>query len=140
MTTRNPTLRSFLNGKHSKKTVFNFVYNKVLEQGKASLGDGNRCAYRSSNGKCAAGHLIPDREMNAIMKVDPSVNNGGVYCLLDALDIPVRDTNGMKVNFIRDLQRAHDEAAFRNDGRASDAVFIKQYKQKMATLAKKHGL
>lgn len=148
MATSNPTLRSFLNGKHSMKTVFNFVYNKVIEQGRPSLIKGT-CAFRSDNGKCAVGHLVPDREMNALMKKDSKMNHFGIDAIVYELNINHINYNGSnhidynssKLDFIRDLQQAHDSAAFNDDNNiARYEVFVKQYKKKMADLAEKYGI
>lgn len=83
--------------------IFNKVVTKVLKQGKPSVLDaGCACLYRSPDGsKCAAGHLLPDKEYNESLEYTS-----------------VFDINWFTLNFdhdqlvmISDLQTAHDEAS-----------------------------
>lgn len=139
MTTRNPTLRGFLSGKFSKQAVFDYVRKKVNEQGNPSVDNGN-CVYRGENGcKCAAGHLVTDKDMAKV----PHANGNGIFTLARFLDIPNYDTpNEGKLYFISSLQSAHDTAAYdiRTGSYRYGEKFLKEFNNIMNGVANDYNL
>jgi hypothetical protein len=139
----NITLTNYLNNKVSEKEVFDFVFNKIIEQGKPSvirrIVDGIAsapCAYRGDNGcKCAFGHIITDEELNVIQThwfrtIDintlpaPHIMQIAMAHLKDKEIDPLNLETNYKNNFILSLQRAHDVAAYNPN-------FIDAYKSNM---------
>jgi hypothetical protein len=57
--------------------VFDQVVTHLRTQGKKSLLNDQHCVYRGDGGlKCAAGCLISDAEMEAMLEVNVNVNDG----------------------------------------------------------------
>lgn len=135
----NPTIRSFLNRKHTYKEVFDYVRAKVNEQGNPSVLDDGRCVYRGTNGsKCAAGHLIPDKDLKG-----RHVNGVGILDFLDTLGIPnYNSPNENRVIFIVAMQRAHDGASFNmyTGNMNYGEEFLKAFNKEMDNIAKQYGL
>lgn len=135
-----PTIRSFFNGEHDKQEVYDFVYKKIIEQGKASIADDNMCSYRSENGcMCAAGHLITNEDMFIATEYDSNINTMGIRSLSIAIGIDPNDHDN-EIDFIRSLQDAHDEAAYYLGNRVNDETFLHNYKVNMNLVAKCYSL
>ena len=121
----------------TKQETFDFVATKLIEQGVPSMQPGS-CLYRGPNGtKCAAGHLIPDEFYLESDFEYNTADQGLVRRVLADL--------GYDVPFVRDLQRAHDQAAagkafpgdpwVRVDGTYKDLLL-----QNLAAVAANHEL
>lgn len=148
---RNPTLRGFLKGKHSKKTIFDFVRQKINEQGRPSmLSDGGACLYRGPDGiKCAAGHLISDKDMAKTNSEDfLNMNYTNLYALAPFIGIRTEYILDDKFAFAVELQGAHDNAVWDNrklddDGHflpQDNVTFLKNFNERMDIIANKHNL
>lgn len=89
----------------TNQEMFNFVWDKLAEQGCASSTTddfGIACLYRGPNGlKCAAGHLIPDEAYN---EQDEYACVGDVQYFIDHQD-------EYDLLLLSELQVAHDNAA-----------------------------
>ena len=93
------------------KETFEYVLNKILEQGEPSLNKDGKCLYRGPNGlKCAAGHLISDEEYN------PSMEGRGARHTL---------SSHPHMELISQMQIAHDIAS------ANPSNFVREFKSRM---------
>jgi hypothetical protein len=87
--------------------VFDYVVEKLREQGCQSISEGGNCLYRGPNGlKCAAGHLIPDD------KYDERMENGLIlgsnHCLSNSLVTSFFESTGVNLTLAASLQNVHD--------------------------------
>jgi hypothetical protein len=135
-----PTLKSFIEGIHSKEQVLQFVTQKIIEQGKPSYSHISRmCYYRDDHGcRCAIGHLIPDDEYNKNIKgqyndIGESVNSMGVYEYLKTF-YSYAVAISPKGEFLKQLQNTHDHLAV-----YYEYNFIPKFQQRMASLKEKLG-
>jgi hypothetical protein len=60
----NPTLESYLKGKHSLKETALYIKDKLVQQGSGAISPAGSCAYRINGKACAIGQIIPDEEYN----------------------------------------------------------------------------
>jgi hypothetical protein len=119
----NPTLKGFLEGKFTQQEIYDFVYNKIIEQGKPSMVVTDRisgatsCAYRGENGcKCAIGHLLTDEDLKDIEKHNKTTYPTNHLRAMTIMDIMttylITPSLTLYVDkntwFISRLQRAHD--------------------------------
>ena len=108
----------------NKQQVFDFVLNKVVEQGEKSSTDGyfSSCCYRlNKNGKqlkCGIGHLISDQEYNS------GFEGKGVIGLVTEYNF----SKFYPAVFYDDLQLAHDRAV-------EGVNFVCDFKENMKDLA-----
>lgn len=119
---------------HTAQQVFDFVVGRILEQGVASIIDGNNCLYRSPTGlKCAFGHLILEEDYPAVLGED-----GGEIGSLNAFSERTIQKLGWKneahKDLVRDLQLAHDSAA------AICGRFLEEFKRRCKNTADQHRL
>lgn len=86
----------------TKQETFDFVYNKLVEQGEPCIGGDNySCLYRNGkNQKCAGGHLIPDHLYEDAMENTSWDELHEKYPEIAAL--------GHDCLLVQDLQEAHD--------------------------------
>jgi hypothetical protein len=117
-----PTLASYFNGTHNEKDLIDFVEQKLIEQGKMSR-NGAACAYRSQDGcKCAIGVLIPDENYSLGMdntdgSFDYTTVKDIVFKYYDRLGLPNdAHKNLLKIDFLSQLQWAHDDLAWQEHG------------------------
>lgn len=108
----------------NEQEIFNYVIEKLAQQGKRSR-DENGCVYYNENGlKCAVGHLIPNH------LYQPSMDkNGGIVVdllLQSYTDLDYLDTYK---NLLVALQKAHDLS---NN--------ITDIQSQLQTIAKEHHL
>lgn len=85
----------------TNQEIFDIVYKGLRSQKfeRSMLSDGETCAYRGCNGKCAAGWIIPDE----LYKEEYEGNI--IYNVIE-----LSNFLGNKVNFINRLQEIHDES------------------------------
>lgn len=93
----------------NKVEIIEFVKNKLLAQGCKSMGwveekDMDDCKYRSENGKCAVGHLIPDNLYHPSME---SVFPSDVEYFLEHDKFYYDDESNFKENPFRLLPFVH---------------------------------
>lgn len=96
------------------KEIIEFVYDKLMIQGKRSYGPYVKfggeeigCLYRGPNGlKCAAGWLIPDDKYRVEMENVPATI-GIVFTALEDLGY-----TSQQISLIRSLQGIHDRLIF----------------------------
>jgi hypothetical protein len=104
----NPTLESFFKGQHTRTQVKAFVREKLIEQGKPSLGiNGEGCWYRSSGCKCAVGHLIPDNKYSSDME-GFWLSSGLLTQFKEPLGLEGVDIKKEDKKFLQELQDIHD--------------------------------
>lgn len=121
--------------------MFDFCFNKIVEQGEPSINRLGACMYRSVNKnkkilKCAAGHFIPDEEYLAGFE--------SLACGCDVTDY-IGNTNvefglsryfeekGLNHKLLRSMQKAHDTASQYHQ-------FINNFVQNMKVVALQYGL
>ena len=115
--------------------AFDTACKGILAQGRASVDEDNRCAYRGLyNCKCAVGHLITDDEYS------PDFENCAVLGLRHNGKLPKR-LHGLVVfsyraGFLQDLQDIHDQNRYAN----GDHVFIHHFRQDAYKLAARYKL
>jgi hypothetical protein len=116
---------------NSEQEIFNFVYIRLLEQGKPSMDTEGTCVYREpSRGlACAAGHLISNKNYNPELEYN-TVSNGRVW---RAIGLPDEYQS-----FVFELQDAHDAAALTH--RYHGKSWLKVWLANMNKLAKAEGL
>lgn len=118
----------------TRQQMFDAALNGIRKQGGPAI-NGVTCAYRTSSGlKCAAGHLIPDSAIHLIARQDDLINENKMA--------PVREAAGiadMDINFVREMQTAHDASAFHN-GPTRGAQFFAVFEPEMALIAARHRL
>lgn len=142
--------------KERMQQALDIVYTSIIRQGRASVGQGGACQYRSNDGcKCAIGWLMTDEEY------DPSFEDCNFTDLVSAcsgdIDIPEVIAWGKgddeAERFLEAMQGAHDNAAFLDASkwhtddegnpvrpRVTDAEFIEDFKGRMAKIAATFGL
>jgi hypothetical protein len=108
----NPTLESFFKGHHTQTQVKAFVREKLIEQGKPSLGIntesmGEGCWYRSGGCKCAVGHLIPDNKYSPDME-GYWLSSGLLTQFKERLGLEGVDIKKGDKDFLQELQDIHD--------------------------------
>lgn len=153
----NPTLRTFLNGRFTRKQVYEFVLASIIEQGKPGSEQtswGNSvCVYRGDDGvKCGVGHLVTDSDLKKAIKFSggvnskSSVNNLDINSLIYDLDL-LDKSDKEDVNFLESMQATHDDAESmvihkkHKRGSASfNRAFISEFKRGMKTLKKEYNI
>lgn len=137
--------------------AYDLAYYGIINQGRPSLrpsrvGEVNGiatksvCAYRDGLGnKCGIGHLIADSQY--VPKFDDGMNTG-VSILLGS-DIRFKAAimktlpdflgNSEEINFLTQLQIAHDEAALPDDD-CKGRPFIELFKANMCNVAEEFNL
>jgi hypothetical protein len=86
--------------------VFDYVLEKLREQGCQSKY-ADRCLYRGPNGlKCAAGHLIPDDEYDE--KMEDGLLNGPDSVFNNSLVNSYFLQKGVNIDLLARLQSVHD--------------------------------
>lgn len=116
----------------NKQQIFDFVFEKINEQGRTSSNEDGGCEYRGSDGrKCAIGHLMRDDEYHDYYE--------GIGICYDNFQNPVArwaGDKGFDLEFLSSLQDAHDSIIIRDHGRRD----MEQWKTKMTSVALKYGL
>lgn len=80
--------------------IFDFVYEKLKEQGEAATKKNVGCVYRGPGGtKCALGHLIPDEKYNPTLE---DITLTGV--------LHSQGWSPLLYDFLNELQCCHDGA------------------------------
>lgn len=131
-------LRDFLDGRASKQEVFNYVAEKIINQGKPSgtVTKGGRftCLYNGAdNCHCAIGWLltdIPPMSMALLEGHDVDEVVGEMVVNLNPATVDAC------CDFLADLQMSHDAAA----DNSFDTFFVRDFKQCMRKVAEKHQL
>lgn len=86
----------------TKQDIFERVWVKLTAQGVASADD-TGCSYRGPNQTCCAvGHLISDEEY------DPEMDRQGFIANVIRGDLAPERVANQPIDFLRDLQDAHD--------------------------------
>jgi hypothetical protein len=123
----------------NKQEIFNTVYNGLKSQGFKQSRDGNLCRYRSCEGKCAAGHLLPDDVYTEAMEGNAIE---GVSWFLENFE-------GDNLDFIDELQQVHDGfqlwssdlTSMYEDLNLNDTTMTPQMMyERLTFIAWKHGL
>lgn len=92
--------------KFNKQEAFDRSTSGIIAQGGPALGHGTSCAYLAPNGrKCAAGQLIPPDKYDALAMEGKAVSAPEVRAVFGMA------SDDSDLNFLRALQRAHDNAA-----------------------------
>lgn len=116
----------------TEQQVFDFVTKKVIEQGEPSINvKKDSCRYRHGKLKCAAGHLIPDDCYKSLW----DVKNPSWEKLVS--DGEVSDAHWL---LIRDLQAAHDGAAWKDNNYEDSKKFLSCVKTRFTEVANKYNL
>jgi len=88
--------------------IVNKVYFALKKQGKPSVDKNGECLYRGPNGlKCAAGHLMSDKEYDSLMEGYDVNYSGGLFHFPEVIS--------ENAKLIKDLQDAHDMAASQDE-------------------------
>lgn len=117
--------------------ALNGIIGQVRPSWGATGGKDSGCLYRGPNGcKCAIGWVIPDAEYQ------PRFDQG---CLLEEVVIACPTLRRLDLDFLIDLQKAHDVPALVNGeaGLKSEVDmlrFVLNFLTGMEKLAKKYGL
>lgn len=136
MSSTDSMLKRFINNEISEQAVYDFVYDKIIAQGKRSMaGDG--CVYRSDDGsRCAIGVLCSESELKWIEAEGFNAGFGAgelvkrlydIEAGVDGLAIP-RNTR----EFLEELQECHDSA--------SGVDFLEKFTAAMERFAEEHEL
>lgn len=111
----------------SLQEIFDFVKEALIKQGKPSIDESGKCMYRGAdNCKCAAGHLIPDDKYN------PKFEGWG--CSVTSVFEAIGNPDDTRMKFIRDLQGAHDGAAYAI-ANAADLDFITELQEELSMIS-----
>lgn len=115
MSSTDSMLKRFINNEISEQAIYDFVYDKIIAQGKRSMaGDG--CVYRSGDGsRCAIGVLCSESELKWIEAEGFNAGYGAGELVKRLYDIS-RDADGVAIprstcEFLEDLQECHDSAS-----------------------------
>ena len=111
--------------KEHNQACFDFVMNKMIEQGRPSLrvetNGTQSCAYRGENGtKCAAGFFIPDELYSE--KIEGISLTGASVTQLKCFD-------GKDLRLLRAMQQAHDMSS------EDPENFMGQFRNRMRSVA-----
>lgn len=113
----------------SNQEMLDFVYLKIIEQGRAAM-HGLVCVYLTDSGcRCAAGHLMdnPSRYLQGTVGescVDTELIKSGVQ----------ED----QLKFVSDLQSAHDRATTFSEKQSQ--YFLDKFKANIVSVAADYGL
>lgn len=144
-----------------KQEIFDKVAAGIIAQGgpslkirPARLGEPIECRYRGENGrKCAAGHLIPDADYRVSfegLRFESLFYETARHRAISG--VPISDefqalfTDPNAQELIQHLQTAHDwppegfQYWLGKDPVDCDKDFLAGWRERMATLAKDHGL
>lgn len=112
------------------QAAFDTSAKGIIAQGRAAFDNFTAlCRYRDSTGcKCAIGQLIPDD------KYDPIIETWGLPPVVEKGLVPGFDMDD--INFLRDMQVAHDRAT----GSHPDTQFMQIFRGKMREVAHTYGL
>lgn len=110
------TLRGFLNGEFTRQQYFDFVCTKLLEQGAPCVGDeSNYCVYNGPNDThCGIGwtvigeSVLEEETIRSLLTGDLAKHDGECddgWVLFPGMGEAV----DREVDFLHDLQRAHDD-------------------------------
>ncbi len=111
----------------SKQEIFTRVYQGLMEQGTGSylVEPYFSCRYRGPNGtKCAVGLLIKDEDYSPNLEQLNAHNPA----ILEVIKVDSKDTD--MVNFLLDLQQAHDAACraqYNHTDSFTDAIINKLF-------------
>jgi hypothetical protein len=100
----------------SKQEIFDYVVQKLIEQGGKSTSEG--CAYRGDYGrKCPIGWLIPDEAYISIIEgmpwceiVSHAETNATYSSVIKAVYDDIDPSSGVDNTFLSDMQIAHDDS------------------------------
>jgi len=122
--------------KEIKQKAFNKVAKALLKQGRPAFANGT-CRYLTEDGRrCAVGWLLSGKALTFAKGI-----GGGIACLKshaegENIKLPDIIKNPKNINFLENLQCAHDTGAFIN----SDESWLEQWKTEMINLAKRYKL
>lgn len=104
---------------------FNLIVLQMMAQGEPSISKDKACAYRGLEGrKCAAGHLLPDKDY------DPTMEGRSFASLVESNLVSLKFDHPSTVEMIQMMQKAHDNAGrkffvqdFRTEARRVAEIF-----------------
>jgi len=111
----------------TRQQAFDFVWERISQQGQPSWQDGVGCLYRGPNGlKCAIGWLISDDDYK------PSLES---KCPTDPRFPRLPSLKGLPRDFLECMQDCHDTVAG-----VDPLNFVQEFQQNMIRLANREGL
>lgn len=128
----------------NKQEIFDTVATALLKQGNPSatlaVNEGGnasvRCHYLMEDGRrCGVGHLMNDAEMDVCRD-----SRASVHGLVSAYRNSLRDFFNSEAYFLRQVQRAHDDAADGYDKIIEGDAWVKGFKENMVKIADEHRL
>ena len=119
----------------TKQEIFDTVYDAIMDQKALSVSsNGMDGAYYSASGcRCSIGHLMSEEQAKALGEISLSVGK-----LVSEPLNSVPDWFHQNVDFLADLQDAHDMSIVCRDHTWDDQRF--QFQYRMAKVATHHGL
>lgn len=113
---------------YSLYEIWKYVYDCIVKQGNPSVTkDDLKCLYRGPDGKkCSVGWMIKDEDFNEMF------NSDDVADLIDFLNLNITES---RINFLKDLQAAHDK-----NWDLESEKFIEAFKNSMNILKKKYAI
>lgn len=108
------------------RQLYDFVVERIVEQGRPSVNDKGVCLYRAPNGtKCAIGMVIADAHFEPFMEevaLRAGPHGRGEYALFTAVErsLGFELLPSAHVALLNALQEAHDGAAVRYHIRGED--------------------
>jgi len=111
----------------TRQELFDNAAKGVIRQGRPSFDPHGTCLYFAGNSRCGIGHSIPDGHEGLYFRGD--VKN----LVFHYPDLAVLFDAGVNMDFLCDLQKAHDSSAVMTD-------FLTCFRGVMQNLAKNYKL
>lgn len=118
----------------TRQELFDNAARGVLKQGRRALDANGGCLYLAGNCRCGIGHSIPDGHEGLQYKGDVEGLVGYHLDLADLFDAPIN------MNFLRELQRAHDYAGTVISWEGVVPDFASCFRKAMRDIAKDYKL
>lgn len=113
--------------KYTLQEIFDYVTDKVIQQGEQSIGDDDQCVFISSNGnRCAVGHLLTDD-----IKFDET---DPLSCIIGENELEI---DFDKRFLLFHLQQAHDNSSLKG---MKGEPFVEHVKYLFEMVADDYGL
>ena len=118
-----------------RQGMVDFVVMGIVSQGGPSMGEGVDCAYRGADGrKCAAGLFIADEFYSSGLE-GCGTNDPRVEKVLLQSGVPK-----IAMDFLSELQNAHDSSANHAENRESDDAFWEEFSAQIEYICESHKL
>jgi len=122
-----------------KQELFNLALNGIRTQGKPGWDEtSENCSYHNvdDNCKCGVGHCLTPEALPHAADVNDDVH-GLIHDVKEFVDVDYEDE---LIDFLQDLQTAHDDSINHSRHVQREATFMEAFEESMARLAHNYSL